>query len=144
MAISNYDDIIDSRDVIERIEELQDQFSTCPHCGEGLPTCDGTQTYCPDCEQDTEFDSDEVTELAALVALQEEAEGYAPDWQYGTTLICESYFAEYAQELCEDIGSIPADCPEYIRDNINWEGVANDLKVDYTEVDFDGVIYYVR
>jgi len=142
MTISNYDDIIDSRDIIERIEELQDQFSTCPHCGEGLPTCDGTQTYCPDCEQDTEFDSEEVAELAALVALQEETEGYAPDWHHGATLIRESYFTDYAMEMLADIGDLPHEIPHYIV--IDEEATAENIKVDYTEVEFDGVSYLVR
>ena len=116
--ISNSDDVIDSRQVIERIEELQNNG-------------DGT-------------DDDEKAELAALLALQDEAEGYTSgDWPHGATLIRDSYFQEYAQELAEDCGDVKADAGWPGR-HIDWEAAADELKQDYTEVDFDGVAYWVR
>ena len=45
-------------------------------------------------------------------------------------LISKDYFI--AKVLCVDI-----------RDTINWEGVVEDLKEDYTEVDFEGVTYLI-
>ena len=69
-APTNTDDIIDSRDIIERIEELENDLPT--NAGEVMP---GT--------------SDEIQEirdeLKILKALAEECEGYAPDWAYGET-----------------------------------------------------------
>ena len=91
--------------------------------------------------EDTE-DEDEKEELAILTALAEEAEGYAPDWKYGEALIREDYFTDYCQELIEDIGDLPKNIPDYIV--INWEETAENLKADYTEVDFDGVTYLIR
>lgn len=88
------------------------------------------------------FDEEKIAELAALKSLAEQAEGYAADWHHGETLIRESYFTEYAQELCEDIGDLPKDLPHYIV--IDWEATADNLKFDYTEVNFDGVAYLVR
>jgi hypothetical protein len=113
--ISNSDDVIDSRDVIARIDEL---------------------------ENDENLDLVEVAELDALKALAEEAEQYAEDWSYGSTLIRDSYFTDYAEELCKDIGQLPRDIPDYIV--IDWEATAENLKADYTSVDFDGVEYWVR
>lgn len=77
--ISNRDDVIDSRDVIERLEEL-----------------DGSD------------EPEEVEEREALEKLAEEAEG-SPDWTYGETLIRDSYFEDYARELAEDSGMIKGD-----------------------------------
>lgn len=114
--ISQYDDIIDSRDVIERIEELSN---------------------------DDDLTEDETDELAALTALAKETEGHAADWLYGETLIRDSYFEDYARELAEDIGAISADqsWPNYC---IDWERAARDLRMDYTSVDFDGITYWIR
>lgn len=120
--ISNRDDVIDSRDVIERIKELyaividpsadmQDRLAANP-------------------------------ELNALQALQLEAEPYAPDWTYGTTLIRDSYFVEYVEELLKDCGDLPQNIPGYIV--IDWEATADNIRQDYTSVDFDGVTFWVR
>lgn len=113
--ISNSDDIIDSRDVIARIEQLE--------------------------EMETR-DEEEQAELEVLKALAEEGAG-SPDWDYGETLIRESYFQEYAQQLAEDIGAIdpkanwPLNC-------IDWEQAAKELRHDYMTVDFNGVEYLIR
>lgn len=116
MDISNTQDIIDSRDIIERIEELEAEV----------------------------LDDEEQTELATLKALIEDLSGNSGDSpEYGITLIHEHYFEDYAQELAEDIGAIPKDLtwPAYC---IDWERAAHDLKMDYTSVEFDGETYYCR
>jgi antirestriction protein len=112
-SISNSDDVIDSRDVIERIEELQ--------------------------ETD---DADEIAERGTLERLADEASGYAADWTHGEVLIRETYFTEYCKEMLEDCGDLPENLPHYIE--IDWEATASNLRVDYTEVEFDGVAYLVR
>ena len=114
--VSNSEDILDSRDIIKRIEEL-----------EGIE----------------ERDDDEKVELTALLALQEEAEGYSEDWKYGAMLIRDSYFKNYAQELADDSGAIdrnavwPTNC-------IDWDYAAEQLQQNYTSINFDGVDYWVR
>jgi hypothetical protein len=49
---------------------------------------------------------------------------------------------DYCQELLEDIGDIPKGLPGYIV--IDWEATAENLKADYSTVDFDGQTYYYR
>lgn len=90
------------------------------------------------------LDDDDVEELAALKALREEVGPYTADWHHGETLIRESYFSTYAQELASDLhgdairnASWPFDC-------IDWDEAAEKLKQDYTEVEFDGVTYLIR
>jgi hypothetical protein len=118
--IDHYADIIDSREVLARIDHLQESA-----------------------DEIGELDQDEADELAALKALASEAADYAADWQCGETLIRDSYFQTYAQELAEDIGAIdpaaswPLSC-------IDWEQAARELQMDYTSVDFDGITYWVR
>lgn len=153
IEISNSDDTIDSRDVIARIEELEserealaDEFeeavdahlaNTDPDLRDGLNDA-RNNAY----KAVYEWDNDNKAELDALKALADEAEGYASDWNHGEQLIRESYFTEYAQELCEEIGDVPRDLPHYIE--IDWEATARNIKQDYTEVDFDGVTYLIR
>lgn len=118
---TNSDDVIDSRDIIERIADLE---ATVTDEGDGP-------------------DEDERAELVILKALA--AEGYysASDWEYGETLIRDSYFEEYAQELADDIGAINSEAT-WPNDCIDWERAARELQMDYTSVDFDGVTYWVR
>lgn len=78
-----------------------------------------------------------------LTDLAEECEGYS-EWEHGETLIRDSYFTAYAEELVHDCADLPKDLPDYIARNIDWKGVADDLKVDYTMVDFGGVDYWIR
>lgn len=125
--ISNSDDVIDSRDVIKRISDLEDHF-TEEHPEEKL---DAQAKDCAECQ-----------ELIALRALAEEGEG-SPDWPHGETLIRESYFKDYAQELAEDIGAINKDA-NWPNDCIDWDKAADELRVDYMAVDYDGVTYYIR
>ena len=132
MTFTNKDDVIDSRDVIARIEELEDELK------DGAINED-TSMF----EIDGEDFDPEYNELEALKSLAEEASGYAPDWEYGESLIRDSYFKEYAQELAEDCGMIVADAT-WPNNCIDWEEAARQLQQDYTSVDFDGVEYWIR
>lgn len=134
-AITKYDDIIDSRDVTARIAELESTRADLAQAVEdGEASADAVKTWDED---------EEGEELAALKALVEEAEGYAPDWEYGATLIRDSYFQTYAEELAEDCGMIPAGLA-WPCTCIDWERAARELRMDYTSVEFDGVTYWVR
>jgi hypothetical protein len=139
-ALSNFQDVIDSRDVIDRIEELTALKDAAQESaiGEKETMEDNTELYLSD-----EFTETEYLELKALTELQEEAGGYAADWKYGETLIRDSYFQTYAQELAEDIGAIPSD-NKWPCACIDWEQAARELQYDYTQVDFDGVAYWIR
>jgi len=113
--VSNMDDVIDSRDIIARIGEL-----------EGIDEPDGS----------------EKEELKALKALAEECEEYASDWTYGETLIRRSYWVDYVEELMQNIGVLPKGIPWYIA--IDWETTARNIEQDYASVDFDGIEYLIR
>ena len=125
----NTDDIIDSRDVIARIEELEESRDDYnEEHGEGAWQ---------------EIEDGEPEELEALKALADDADGYCSDWAHGATLIRDSYFTEYAEELAGDIGAIDANAGWPAR-HIDWEAAADELKQDYTSVDFDGETYWMR
>lgn len=115
-TITCFDAMIDSRDIIDRIEELED-----------------------DMENLTEEEKDELTNLKDLA---DDASDYSDNWDYGAILIRDSYFEEYAKGFAEDIGAMRKN-DAWPYNHIDWKAAANELKKDYTEVEFDGVSYWV-
>lgn len=124
------DAFFDSRDVIERIAELELLAETMN---------DEEETNEARAEAYAEYDGEEYN---ALISLQEEAEGYISDWQYGETFISEDYFTEYTVKMLSDIGYLPADLPTWIV--LDADATAKNVKVDYTEFEFRGTTYYAR
>ena len=70
-------------------------------------------------------------------------------------LIHENDFEDHARQLADDIGVFHVPSDQYGEDImdisnrwpftcIDWEYAANELKHDYTCVEFDGVTYYCR
>lgn len=114
--VENTEDIIDSREIIERIDYL---------------------------ESDDELDEWEVTELANLKTFRDELDGYCDDWNYGVTLIRDSYFEDYAREMAEEIGAISREA-SWPLSFIDWKAAAEALRMDYTSAEFDGVTYWAR
>ena len=131
------DDIIDSREVIERIAELTAEF------------IDATDTdpddYAALSEDDWAFGlgEDGAAEMVTLIAFRDEAGGL-PDWEYGETFIHENYFTDYARETVEGCGYIPAGLLAWLANAIDWDKVADALKEGYTEFEFRGATYWAR
>lgn len=156
MTQFNNQNVIYSRDVIARIEELEAERADLTEAIE-------TAEYELECANDTEdsgaiadaesvlalarealqeFDDDDDAngELTALKEFASELEGYG-DWQHGETLIADSYFPQYAEELARDLYDLPDHWPI---DHIDWEAAAEALKIDYTSADLDGETFYMR
>lgn len=112
------DDYFDSREVIERIAELEEIAAA-------------------------EMTVDERDEYNALITLQEDAEGYISDWQYGETFYTWEGLVEYAEETVNECYTT-GDLPSWVTNHIDWEAVAEEIKVDYTEFEFRGTTYYAR
>ena len=133
-APTNSDDVIDSRDVIERLEELE-----------------ATKEAFEATEEHITWESvepDEAEELKSLTAFASEAEGYSDDWLHGATLIRDSHFRDYIEELINDCYELPkafnsGEWP-YRHMKLDYEAAAEEAQSDYTSVDFDDVTYWVR
>jgi hypothetical protein len=159
-SIYNSQDLIDSRDVIKRIEELEEdrenlQFAI-DEAQEALETADvdkdderpdspyaNLRKAVEDAIYNLESwdDSDDADELTALKNLAEDA-GSSPGWNYGETLIRDSYFEEYAEQLATDICDM-GKAEGWPFRHIDWEAAAKELKQDYFTVDFDGEDYWI-
>jgi hypothetical protein len=151
--MSNLDlsnDVIDLRDLIERFEEIEADLLACFNEQQEI---EGDDT-CTDDPEDSAFlewakvtAHDDAEEFNQLLAILDELKGcggdeqFRGDW-YPITLISESYFTDYCMELVQDIGDLPRDIPSYLA--IDWEATADNLKVDYSEIEIDSNTYYFR
>lgn len=131
--VNNSEDVLDSRDVIARRDELKearDDFNS-----------DHPQPEDKDKDAwEIEFPED-AEELANLEAFIEEG---SSSWEDGETLVRESYFEEYAEELASDVSDYDPRTVRWPYTCIDWEQAARELQHDYTGADFDGVTYYYR
>jgi hypothetical protein len=157
-SITAGEKIIDSREVIDRIEYLESSLTTytCPDCDNEIKltsdTLDEEVGHDSTCEYEAEdyeesfgLDSDDREELAALYTLAAECENYASDWRYGETLISEDYFEEYAQDLCMELGYATSEqINQWPFTCIDWKEAAKELKQDYVEVTYSGESYWIR
>jgi hypothetical protein len=117
MKISNMDDTLDTRDILERIKELESDKDS--------------------------LEEEETKELKILSDLIEEIDSMCGEQSSdGVFLISDYYWAEYVEEMVQDIGDLPHGIPHYIV--IDWEATADNVKVDYDEIDFDGQTFLYR
>jgi hypothetical protein len=128
--VSNMNDVIDTRDLIARFEELE---SIKDNAG---------GTFSEEFTEVLRIEFDQLRSLLDDLGGRGGDEQWRGDW-YPVTLIRDDYFKTYAQELAEDIGVInqgavwPNNC-------IDWEQAARELQMDYSTVEFDGVTYWYR
>lgn len=141
MSNVKQDDVLDTRTIAEHIRELHLAYA---------------DTETPEDERDDAMDTlnayaDTLAEfqqvLDRTISEVSDPDGMADDFDHlsymaGGTMVREDYFPEYAKDLCEQIGDIPANLPEYFV--IDWEATSNNLMEDYTEVLHEGVTYLFR
>jgi len=121
--IDNGSDVLDSRDVLARILRLAEERVLAGYGGE-------------------ELDEDLADELEKLQELEKDARAMS-DWQYGATLVRDSYFLDYAQETAEH-NMADEGPPAWPNNHIDWEAASEELKMHYSEVSFSGVTYWAR
>ena len=143
--------IIDTRDLYKRQQELQSELETLQDAvsdaQEALNECedaDDQETLADTLNEATaeleDWQSEYQEELDELNDLESEV---GDEWMHGETLIDEDDFEEYAQELAEDISGMPQDQP-WPFNYIDWEQAANELRVDYSSCDYQGNTYLFR
>lgn len=157
----NTQDIIDVRDLIERYEALDTIRESYVEDVEDLESV----------SNDTGADADEQRkafadlegarvdlvawdnspmgqELAQLTALLPDLKGnggdeeWRGDW-YPVTLVRDSYFKSYAQELAEECGLVDSGA-RWPNTCIDWNQAARELQCDYTSCEIDGITYWYR
>ena len=168
--ISNTQDIMDSRDIIERFEELTGERQALEDDLESAKSeLEDAEAELVEAESEgrdpEKFEADverlkreveaakesleswdksnDADDLKALDDLCKQGESYADDWAHGATLVRDTYFEEYAQEFAEDIGAIDRNAG-WPACHIDWAAAAYALKQDYCQIEFSGETYWVR
>lgn len=163
MSITIYNelDTIDSRDIIERIDELEgnrqvlqdaideaqielDEFDDDTNILKGRAEHRQAKVDLYNAQDELKEwnDGSEADELAALDELNRQGAGIS-GWKSGVMLIRDSYFETYAREYAESIGAIDSDA-RWPCDCIDWQEAADELQSSFTSVDFDGETYWVN
>ena len=166
--ITNADDSINSSDVAERIESLQDELSelhelelVIEESQDELSSLERLQdegSLSPDESLGIDLDvgilrdrlliarREEFTieeyedELSDLRRLQEDAD-LDVEQNRIDVLIRDSYFSTYAQQLAENLSLVRDGWPNA---HIDWDSAAEELQQDYNYVSFNGVGYWVQ
>lgn len=144
--------VFDSRDLIEYKEYLQQElidkyndFMNDKHeSNEDIDEWEDIDDVDDITDEDfIDSNEDDISHLESITNFCDELEDYG-DFKYGEVIIHEDYWVEYCEELCKDLGEIPSKLPWYIENHIDWDGVADELKIDYTTATYDGDEYYMR
>lgn len=133
-------DIIDSRSIIECLANLESEVDGLFQDwleDQGLEEAGGLKERFLD-----EKEPEEQEQLEKLRKLNEDGENFS-DWTYGTTLVLDSYFEDFARQEAEDLGLLKDDA-QWPYTCIDWEQAASELQQDYSSIDFDGLTYWVR
>jgi len=179
--ITKGDEYIDSRDVMNRIEEFEnDREALADTLQEALETLEEAQRTFDTAKEELvsagrhdtlaqreaveeaqeafeqaqsayddakaeleEWDeSEEAEELKDLVELNDMCENES-DWSYGAQLIHDSVFEDYAKQFAEDLGLLE-NCNKWPATCIDWTQAADELKQDYTTIEWGDETYYLR
>ena len=139
---------IDTRNLAERREalkqEILDSFlENFPHYEEMTNDFEDILFEEEEIQSWKEDWLDEIEEITDIEKLEDEVNEYAGDnFEDGVYLIVEDDFEDFVEQDLEDCGYIPKDFPTWIE--IDWEATANNVRQDYTEVEFRGTTYLFR
>ena len=136
----DHKDIIDSRDIQEKIDEFTGEFESLL---DDIENAEGEEAI-QEAEDNLEGWLDEnEDEYVSLMAFKEECEQYTSEWKYGAEIIHEDYFLKYAEDLAYDTGAVNRKATWPIS-HIDWKAAAEELQCDYAFVTFNGNGYWVR
>ena len=135
---------IDTRNLAERREalkqEILDSFlENFPHYEEMTESFEDIRFEEEEIESWKEYFEEELKEIEEIDDVENEL---GSEFEYGVTLVDVDDWEEYVEELLEDIGYIPKNFPSWIK--IDLEATANNVKVDYMEVTYQGNSYLGR
>lgn len=146
--ITGTPDHLDSRDIEERITEIEDEFEFSEFDSED----DFTQHL-------ADTDEEIAQEYKELTDLRTDVQGYANEgWQYGVILVRSDYAdGDWAKERAADFGMLDIggvheggsyfDRIETVANqwpftHIDWDAAADALHEDAAEFDFRGATYF--
>ena len=136
--------ILDTRDLSKRREELKEEIldsflENFPHYQEMTESFEDIRFEEEEIESWKEDFEDELKEIEEIDTIENEL---GSEFDYGVALVDVDDFEEYVEDLLDELGYIPKDFPSWIE--IDWEATANNVRQDYTEVEYQGNSYLGR
>jgi hypothetical protein len=137
--------VLDLREIAEEWRERIAEMESSVPDTEGMSyeeVAEATEKFLAEDEQQ-EF-VQKYVDLCGTLGCEEtpdELERWAND--YEPTLIADDDFAEYAEQLAEDLG-MTKDTSSWPFNHIDWEAAADELRQDYTSITYDGDDYLTR
>ena len=136
--------ILDTRDLSKRREELKEEIldsflENFPHYQEMTESFEDIRFEEEEIQSWKEDFEDELTEIEEIDTIENEL---GSEFDYGVALVDVDDFEEYVEDLLDELGYIPKDFPSWIE--IDWEATANNVRQDYTEVEYQGNSYLGR
>ena len=135
---------IDTRDLIETRDELKQEIldsflENFPHYEEM------TESF-----EDILFEEEEIEswkqdwqeEINQITCIDEVEDEIGSEFDFGVTLIAEDDFTDYVEDYLKGCGYISDDFPSWIE--IDWEATAENVKQDYSELEYEGETYFYR
>ena len=135
---------IDTRNLIETRDELKQEIldsflENFPHYEEM------TESF-----EDILFEEEEIEswkqdwqeEINQITCIDEVEDEIGSEFDFGVTLIPEDDFTDYVEDLLKGCGYISDDFPSWIE--IDWEATAENVKQDYSELEYEGETYFYR
>lgn len=136
-------DYLDTRDLAETMENLKDEVF-CAFIEEFPQYEEITESYEDIKQNEEEIQSfldlwkNEIEEIEEI----QEIENNCSEFSFGEALINGNYFEEYVKDLLTDCGYISRDFPHWIE--IDWEATSENIKQDYSEIEYKNETYYFR
>ena len=136
--------ILDTRDLSKRREELKEEIldsflENFPHYQEMTESFEDIRFEEEEIQSWKEDFEDELKEIEEIDTIENEL---GSEFDYGVALVDVDDFEEYVEDLLDELGYIPKDFPSWIE--IDWEATANNVRQDYTEVEYQGKSYLGR
>ena len=136
--------ILDTRDLSKRREELKEEIldsflENFPHYQEMTESFEDIRFEEEEIESWKEDFEDELKEIEEIDTIENEL---GSEFDYGITLVDVDDWEEFVEQDLKDLGYIPKDFPSWIE--IDWEATANNVRQDYTEVEYQGNSYLGR
>ena len=136
--------IIDTHSLIETRDELKQEIldsflENFPHYEEMTESFEDILFEEEEIESWKQDWQEEIDKISCIDEIENEI---GSEFNYGITLIPEDDFEDFVEQDLKDCGYISDDFPSWIE--IDWEATAENVKQDYSELEYEGETYFYR
>lgn len=141
---------LDTRDLVETREDLKQEvldsfLETFEHYAEQTDEFEDILFEEQEIQDWKNEWGEELNQIDEIDEVEDDINSYSGNsFEDGVTLIEETDFEEYCEDFCRDVVYVDSNLPALIENNIDWSGVADDMRIDYTGIEYQGTTYLYR